>query len=105
MRYLALFDAAGQLSALGDAEFIAMLQLMGRAGAVRAVRWRWAGLAEVVCLWKRSAKAPPYPGGYYHGTHGASPLAPPLPRCCLPSRKRARRPPCTRASQTSCRCI
>ena len=33
-RYLALFDAAGHLSSLQDAEFIAMLQLMGRSGAV-----------------------------------------------------------------------
>ena len=36
-RYLALFDAAGQLSSLQDAEFIAMLQLMGRFAAVSCV--------------------------------------------------------------------
>lgn len=33
-QYLSLFDAAGHLSSLRDAEFIAMLQLMGRTGAV-----------------------------------------------------------------------
>ena len=33
-QYLALFDAAGRLSTLRDAEFVAMLQLMGRTGAV-----------------------------------------------------------------------
>lgn len=45
-RYLALFDAAGQLSSLQDAEFIAMLQLMGRLGAVScAFRVRFGSLA------------------------------------------------------------
>lgn len=34
-QYLSLFDAAGKLSSLRDAEFVAMLQLMGRMGAVR----------------------------------------------------------------------
>jgi hypothetical protein len=33
-QYLALFDAAGRLTALRDLEFIAMLQLMGRTGTV-----------------------------------------------------------------------
>lgn len=33
-QYLSLFDAAGRLSTLRDAEFVAMLQLMGRTGAV-----------------------------------------------------------------------
>ena len=32
--YLSLFDAAGQLSMLHDEEFIAMLQLLARMGAV-----------------------------------------------------------------------
>ena len=35
--YLGLFDAAGKLSSLRDAEFVGMLQLMGRMGAVSAV--------------------------------------------------------------------
>lgn len=34
-RYLGLFDAAGKLSTLRDAEFIAMLQFLGRTGLVR----------------------------------------------------------------------
>jgi hypothetical protein len=37
-RYLSLFDAAGRVASLRDAEFIAMLQLMGRVGAVRRHR-------------------------------------------------------------------
>lgn len=38
-QYLSLFDAAGHLSSLRDAEFIAMLQLMGRTGAVSCPAW------------------------------------------------------------------
>ena len=37
-QYLSLFDAAGRLSSLRDAEYVAALQLMGRMGAVRGAR-------------------------------------------------------------------
>lgn len=33
-QYLDMFNAAGRLSTLRDAEFVAMLQLLGRTGAV-----------------------------------------------------------------------
>ena len=50
-QYLSLFDAAGHLSSLRDAEFIAMLQLMGRTGAVSCQAW----LSET-CSWLVGAR-------------------------------------------------
>ncbi|KAL4422589.1 hypothetical protein ABPG75_008786 [Micractinium tetrahymenae] len=47
-RYLGLFDAAGKLSTLRDAEFIAMLQFLGRIGLVFSPVQK-ARLAAVSC--------------------------------------------------------
>lgn len=64
-RYLDMFNAAGRLSSLRDAEFVAMLQLMGRTGAVRCPRCPRC--------------PPPCPPPCWKGRRPASPVGWPTP--------------------------
>lgn len=50
-RYLDLFDAAGKLCTLRDAEFIAMLQFLGRTGLVRRACCGTSGWHIPTCCW------------------------------------------------------